>query len=563
MKKVLVTAKLLAPVAIKRDRQSERSESVRSLTGTSVRGALASVYLQQHGEADDTFKHLFLDEDACRFGPLDPGPKIFPLTAASCKREGIEHDLVDQLWYRIAQHHTEGNLPENVEAAWRQCGNCKEDLKGHHGFWHENNGRLSENTSKHHVAAHVGIDRHTNTAAHAILYTLEALLPSGQDKDLSGWVMVDNNALTTLKTLLEAEDYCISIGHHRTRGYGDVCLQLVEPIDIKNSTDEENWEQWSSELVAFLRQLSIPECPPDDFYFSLSFPTGAVLVDRFLRHTIDPACMIPWLPAMPSVDDAFPMTARPADQLSTGGTLHWVTAVTKHERLRGWNAAHGLPRQDEWMVARGAVYVYCFKGTPEERAALIEQLKTVSKEGVGLRRNEGFGTVLVCDDFHRQYANQQEVQSVTALSNKLIQKADSYIDNKRETFSELGDCFFEVFGYDKTNNRINTQIRNLQQITCSATRFADIEDFVKNQMGKEDKNKPQWRQLGNNVLKGLKELRDTSQELVPDDSTDQSKLSETRMKQMALRLRLARGWGRAVVSQYLYRVAHDQMEGTS
>ena len=149
---------------------------------------------------------------------------------------------------------------------------------------------------------------------------------------------------------------------------------------------------------------------------------------------------------------------------------------------------------------------------------------------------------------------------MNVLDNELIQKADCYIDNKRDTFSELGDCFFEVFGYDKTNNRINTQIRNLQQITCSATRFADIEDFVKNQMGKEDKDKPQWRNLGDNVLNGLKELRDTSQKFVPDDSGEQSELSEAGMKQMTLRLRLARGWVRTVVGQYLYRVARDQME---
>ena len=416
MKKVPITAKLLAPLAIKRDRQSERSGSVRSLTGTSVRGALASVYLQQHGKVDDVFKHLFLDEGVCRFGPLDPGPEIFPLTAAACKREGTKHALVDQLWYRIAQHHTAGNLPENAETTWRQCRKyeCGADLKGHHGFWHENNGCLSENTSdKHHVAAHVGIDRHTNTAAESILYTLEALLPSCQDKDLSGWFMVDDNALTTLKTLLKAEGNRISIGHHRTRGYGDLCLQLGEPIDTENSADEGNWEQWNSELITFLNSspLSVPEIAPDDFYFSLSFPTGAVLMDRFLRYTINPADMIPWLPAIPSVDEAFPMTARPTHQLSTGGTLRWVTAVTKHERLRGWNAAHGLPRQDEWMVARGSVYVYCFKGTPEERAALIQQLKILSEEGVGVRRNEGFGMVRVCDNFHLRYANQQEVKS--------------------------------------------------------------------------------------------------------------------------------------------------------
>ena len=146
------------------------------------------------------------------------------------------------------------------------------------------------------------------------------------------------------------------------------------------------------------------------------------------------------------------------------------------------------------------------------------------------------------------------------LNNALIQKVDCYIDSNHTKFSQLGKCFFEVFGYDKNNNRVSTQVRNLQQITCSATRFADIEDFVKNQMGKEDKDKRQWRRLGDNVLKGLKELRETSQVLAPNDSTDPSELSASGTKQMAVRLRLARGWVRAVVSAYLYQVARAQMD---
>ena len=141
---------------------------------------------------------------------------------------------------------------------------------------------------------------------------------------------------------------------------------------------------------------------------------------------------------------------------------------------------------------------------------------------------------------------------MTALSNELIQKVDSYIDNNHKTFSKLGNRFFEVFSYDKEKNTIRAQIRNLQQITCSATRFADIEDFVKNQMGKEKKEEPKWRKLGDDVLTTLEELRNKSEQLDTDPAN-----------QMALRLRLARGWVRAVVSQYLYRVARDQMEGTS
>lgn len=135
---------------------------------------------------------------------------------------------------------------------------------------------------------------------------------------------------------------------------------------------------------------------------------------------------------------------------------------------------------------------------------------------------------------------------MTVLDNNLIQETDRYIDENHETFSKLGERFFEVFGYD---NRVSTQIRNLQQITCSATRFADIEDFVKNQMGKEQ-NEHKWKRLGGDILKQLKQLRSESQKLDTDPAN-----------QMALRLRLARGWVRAVVSEYLYQVARFQMEG--
>lgn len=141
---------------------------------------------------------------------------------------------------------------------------------------------------------------------------------------------------------------------------------------------------------------------------------------------------------------------------------------------------------------------------------------------------------------------------MTVLSNELIQKANSYIDEHRETFSRLGQRFFDEFGYDKGTNRIKTQIRNLQQITCSATRFADIEDFVKNQMGKEKMGKQApWKALGQEVLKQLAQLRAQSEKFDTDP-----------VNQMDLRLRLARGWVRAVVGEYLYRVALDQMGGT-
>ena len=137
------------------------------------------------------------------------------------------------------------------------------------------------------------------------------------------------------------------------------------------------------------------------------------------------------------------------------------------------------------------------------------------------------------------------------LNEKLIREADLYIEVNRQTFLELGKRFFDIFDYDRDKNRIRSQLRNLENITCSATRFADIEDFVKSQMGKErtdERNPPKWKALGGEVLQQLKELREKSQGLDANPYT-----------QMALRLHLARGWVRAVVSEYLYQVASHQM----
>jgi hypothetical protein len=86
MRRYPIAATLLSPLAVKRDRQSERSEGVTSVPGTMLRGALAQTYLQVRDAADDLFRRVFQDETACRFGPLDPAGSVLPLTASSCKR---------------------------------------------------------------------------------------------------------------------------------------------------------------------------------------------------------------------------------------------------------------------------------------------------------------------------------------------------------------------------------------------------------------------------------------------------------------------------------------------
>ncbi len=129
------------------------------------------------------------------------------------------------------------------------------------------------------------------------------------------------------------------------------------------------------------------------------------------------------------------------------------------------------------------------------------------------------------------------------LDHETIRKVNEYIDTRHSEFLQLGRRLFEVFGGGKM-----AQVRNLQQVACSALRFADIEDFVKNQMGKTG-NK-EWKRIGKEVLNQLEQLRGASATLAGDAPS-----------QMAVRLKLARAWVRAVISEYLYQAALKEMEG--
>lgn len=136
------------------------------------------------------------------------------------------------------------------------------------------------------------------------------------------------------------------------------------------------------------------------------------------------------------------------------------------------------------------------------------------------------------------------------LTPELVQKADSFLDTDKQhqAAEQLGERLFKTFGADK-EGRVSSQIRNLQQMAVSATRFADIEDFIKNQMGRKAGAYQEWREVGEEMLKQLSQLRKAAEAFTSDER-----------QRLLLRLHLARGWVRAVVGAYLYAKARKEME---
>lgn len=133
------------------------------------------------------------------------------------------------------------------------------------------------------------------------------------------------------------------------------------------------------------------------------------------------------------------------------------------------------------------------------------------------------------------------------LDLKLIDEADNYLDADAQLtgFRKTGEKLFEVFRADE--GRVSSQVRNLQQIAVSVRRLSDIENFVKNQMGKTT-GAAKWRQVGDDILAQLAALR-----------TEANRIGTDEGQQLLLRAYLARGWVKAVVGAYLYAKAREEM----
>ncbi len=114
--------------------------------------------------------------------------------------------------------------------------------------------------------------------------------------------------------------------------------------------------------------------PQSGVFFSIELASHTILVDKFLR---------PSLSFMPD----FPDTAID------------IQMIRPHT-VRGWQNSWQLPKTEDTAIAMGSVYLCRYTG--DDLDGLKRYLNQLMAEGVGLRRPEGFGRVIVCDPFHIQ-----------------------------------------------------------------------------------------------------------------------------------------------------------------
>lgn len=126
------------------------------------------------------------------------------------------------------------------------------------------------------------------------------------------------------------------------------------------------------------------------------------------------------------------------------------------------------------------------------------------------------------------------------LSAKTLKSIDLFLEDIYPKAIEAGEKI-AVCKMEKT------QVRGLENLIVSVTRFSEVINYIKNQVGKE-RERNTWKEVGPILLSQLQVIEAKANEIAGDSP----------IERLEVKLRLLRGWARQVVAHYLYK---DRDEG--
>ncbi len=353
-------------------------ETTDYIPGATLRGAIAQAIGFNSGAQ---FDRLFKETDV-RFGPLYPAgeskalPKPIPFSARTCKvypglklnygREkklgGREHGFGDILLDRLC----------NPEAGDPKCPYCGRDLKPLEGYYYGSGEYLTTVQPETHLATKLAVSRARLAAEIGEMYSCESLAPRIQHSKgsrgkarscfigrLTGATDDDLKAIAQLGHVF--------IGGATGRGFGKMKLELLE--DNPSSSLDKRLQDFAD--AAGKNGLK----PNGRTWFTIDLESDLVL---------------------PYGQSLLSLLKR-----ALGDDLEVPVAFVRQGYAGGYNVAIGMPKDLMPAVLAGSC-IAC--SVPAGTDKLKEKLEQLERDGLGLRRYEGCGQVIVCDEFHYRYA---------------------------------------------------------------------------------------------------------------------------------------------------------------
>ncbi len=386
---LLVVAEAAGPLApLWRPQAGNVIDSLDHIPGTSLRGALARRLIHSGWHpSSDPFQRAFVRDQIC-FGPLYPArawrgehrsaPFPAPRSLITCSRlpglrDGVAradqvHGLRDMLRARnpLATCHCGARM-----AGWPGWLQVRRETTGH---------ALQDCRPERHTIQRTAIDPDTQRGDDG---TLRATRRLPRRTWMVGYIWARRDLAEMLLATLGDDPIDLRVGKGRTRGQGALWARVLR--------QEPRHESYPLLLPAG----HDPERPSaGDKGFALTLYSDLVAVDRLLRPlaTLDP----------PALWDLLGGDAKSPVPFSAGA------AFSGQREVAGFNGVPGLPRSPDTVIEAGSTWWFDWLPGTEPKAVENARrlLAKAQRHGLGLRRGEGFGRVIVDHPLHAAAVDQ-------------------------------------------------------------------------------------------------------------------------------------------------------------
>ncbi|HEY6321265.1 MAG TPA: hypothetical protein VJA16_06880, partial [Thermoanaerobaculia bacterium] len=330
---------------------SNLTETLLSIPGNAVRGALARRFLDRPGGAVDTlFRRLFLGDEVSYGQATLGGAQAMPLSARSCKYEPGPlaeggHGVVDLL------------LPGGGPVA---CARCQRPLDYLDGFWLAAERRRVSPATR--LATRTAIDPRRGTASAGQLYS-QRLLAAGQT--FRATVEVPGDLLARLDELVAAPwRASFGTGASRGQGWAEVCRRTPAAPGLGSVRER------------FRRYAAAAGRP----VLAVTLLSDGLFCDDYLRPTTAPA-----------LADLAALGVRPGDWQPRPRAF----AATRQVFGFDGEPIH-LPRPERLAVVAGSAFLF----EAADSAAAPQVPPGDGRGWIGDGRAEGYGSAVLWHPFH-------------------------------------------------------------------------------------------------------------------------------------------------------------------
>ena len=345
-----------------------------SLQGSSIRGAVIQYGLDNNFKIEDLLKIKIAEVK-----------KIV-------KKNGEEKEEFKLASGFKTKYPVKNNKPEKIDKAISVIKEYKTYSKDESGIKFERDSLSLLNATGTELS--IKIDEKTRTTEESLLFSTEYTdltnVANKEEVFFKGNVEIP-------KGLFEiGKKYELKIGKYKTKGFGKVEIKFEKFSEEKDKNISERIEKLNSQIKEDFKRFDKEnnkkvEEERENVYSKdelLKEEKQKLITFDFLSDMILPFNEVSNVgkQILELFDENF------GEKLTLNNRRTFVNV----EKLRGYNIINNSRKMDEIVITQGSVISYCVDN--ENLEGILGYLEKIEKNGIGLRRNEGFGRVRICSE---------------------------------------------------------------------------------------------------------------------------------------------------------------------